>query len=803
MKPIIFNSALLFLLSIFQLSGQQANFNAELVDFRNDYPDVKYADVWGYNHVNGTEYAIIGLRNGVAIYQVTDDEKLKAVKFIGGDYSTWRDIKSYGDYVYAIDDSGNDGLMVIDMSGAPESIAWDFWRPLLDIDDRQRFLDNCHNLWIDENGVLYLAGCNMNNGGVIMADLVQTPGEPVFLGPATSDYSHDCYAKDNILWSADLYKGYFSVNNVTDKGEPVPLAVQRTGARFTHNVWLSDDDRYLFTTDEVPNAGVEAYDVQDLENIALLDSYRPAATLGRGVIPHNVHYYRGYLVISYYTDGVKIVDARRPDNLVEVGSYDTWLGPDGGFNGCWGAFPFLASGLILVSNINDGLYLIRPDYQRACYLEGKVTDAVTGAVLSGVQVEIQSDQANEAQSKGDGVYKTGQYPAGVFEVTFIKEGYQKTTATAALKNGEVAILDVEMQPLAVYTIQGRIIDALSGDLIPNAQVVFENDFSRFEASANEDGRFTLGGVYNEKYDFFIAAWGYRYLQVSSVQIEGSGPYNFEMTRGYEDDFLFDLGWTTESDESVSAGFWEWGRPRGTSDFGFTANTYEDIREDFGEFCYVTGNDGGLAQRDDVDNGAVRLLSPNIDLSAYDDPVISYYLWFYNTFEEGDDSLKVFLVNREEKVLVEQLTEGESWWREKSEIRVKDFLTPSDSMRLILETADQMDSDHIVEAAIDGFLITDAGQVSGIGDLLPNAKAIVRLFPNPTPGAYRLEYRFEEKIESLEVQIFNAVGQMIYRQPLPNAPVNSVALPALPAEGVYFLRLRADGAYTEVKKVVRF
>jgi hypothetical protein len=85
---------------------------------------------------------------------------------------------------------------------------------------------------------------------------------------------------------------------------------------------------------------------------------------------------------------VNIVDVTRPENMVETGKYDTYpQGSGGSFDGCWGVYPFLPSGNLVVSNITPGeLWILTPSYQRACYLEGKITDASTGAPISGAQV---------------------------------------------------------------------------------------------------------------------------------------------------------------------------------------------------------------------------------------------------------------------------------------------------------------------------------------------------------------------------------------------------------------------------------
>ena len=174
---------------------------------------------------------------------------------------------------------------------------------------------------------------------------------------------------------------------------PVRLAEQITPFEFTHNAWVSDDNNYAFTTDERANAYLTAYDVSDIGNIRETDRFRPLETEGENVIVHNTHYFNGFLVTSWYTDGVVIVDGSRPDNLVEVANYDTWDGPSGDFNGCWGAYPWLPSGNLLVSDIQSGLYVIGVDYKRACWLEGTVRNSETDQVIPNVNVNIQSAQA--------------------------------------------------------------------------------------------------------------------------------------------------------------------------------------------------------------------------------------------------------------------------------------------------------------------------------------------------------------------------------------------------------------------------
>lgn len=221
------------------------------------------------------------------------------------------------------------------------------------------------------------------------------------------------------MWSSDINNGLLSIWDVKDKVTPIELATITTPFAFTHNSWISDDAKYVFTTDERANAFVAAYDVSDLNNIRLVDQWRPKDTEGQGVIPHNTRFLDGYLITAYYTDGIKIIDAHRPENLIEVGSVDTYFGNQQGFHGCWGVSPFLPSKTIVASDIEGGLFVIKPDYIRACYLEGTVKDSLTNGNISQASVVIKSSRINGEETNLKGEYKTGYANAGTYEVVFL------------------------------------------------------------------------------------------------------------------------------------------------------------------------------------------------------------------------------------------------------------------------------------------------------------------------------------------------------------------------------------------------
>ncbi len=405
------------------------------------------SDIWGYTDSVGNEYALVCLRAGVAIENITDPTNPQNVAIIPGPASTWRDAKTIGHFSYYINESSG-GLQVINLKNlpnAPDSTDSYFWAPLLPEIGQ---LSTCHNIYIDtDTGYGFLAGCNVNNGGVIIIDLFTNPGNPIFVAAAAPIYAHDVYARGDYMYTSDIYDGAFAIQNIANKDSIFTVSNQITPFAFTHNAWLSDDGNTIFTTDERNNAPVGAYDISDMNNIQYLDEFRPASSINTGLIPHNVHVKNDYLITSFYTEGVIVTDANRPQNLVEVANYDTFSGSNGGFGGVWGTYPFFESGTIIGSDSGSGLYVLKPTYTRACYLEGEITDSLTGLALEGVMVNIISDDANIATSDVAGAYKTGQVTPGSFEVTFSKTGYASQTISASLSNGVVTIENVVLAPL--------------------------------------------------------------------------------------------------------------------------------------------------------------------------------------------------------------------------------------------------------------------------------------------------------------------------------------------------------------------
>ncbi|MEM1215766.1 MAG: choice-of-anchor B family protein, partial [Bacteroidota bacterium] len=701
------------------------------------------------------------------------------------------------------DQSGTtEGLTVIDLSDLPNSAPFFHWTP--NIEELNGTLNTCHNIYIDEFGYAYLAGCNLNSGGMIFIDVFTSPGNPSYAGAGFSIYAHDVYTRDNLMYSSELNAGRMAIYDVTDKADVVPLGNENTPFTFTHNIWLSDDGNTAFTTDEQPNAPVAAYDVSDPSDIEELDQYRPTETLNDGVIPHNVHVWEDWLIISYYTDGGVVVDASRPDNMVEVGNYDTYFGNELGFNGVWGAYPFLPSGRVLLTDIGNGLYVLEPNYVRAAFLEGTVTDANTGAAVPGTEIIINSTTEDNINfSRLNGSYGTGLATAGTYDVTFFKPGYEMLTTSATINNGEVTILDVQLVPLPRYTIEGLVREEEMFVAVDAAIIQMTDGFITLNFTSDAAGNFVIEDVYRGTWDIYVGAWGYRELLLEGVVIESNDALIIELPRGYEDSFTADHGWVATAGVDTRDGFWERGNPNGTTRQGNQVNPEDDVADDLGEACYVTGNNGGSWTSDDVDGGVVTLTSPIMELATnYVNPTVEYNLWFWTGGGNGtpDDELEVSITNGTETVVLEVVSGATSEWLPRSEILLSEVIEITDQMQLIVETSDFDDNGHVVEAGIDAFSVT--------GDLAVNTSTPTlavdwEIAPNPFKQSTQIRFQLTDDAAVNEAQVIvrNSLGQIV--STVPNVVAGQwLELGVNWASGVYFVELSSSGQASDIRRIVK-
>ena len=668
------------------------------------------SSLWGYS-VAGHEYVIAGTTAGTSIVDVTNPSNPDEILWVSGPTTYWREAKVWGNRAYIVNEESG-GLQIIDLSalpiGALSASNVSYWTGGI-YQGNTISLSTAHTIYIDENGIAYLFGYN-GNGGALMLDLAANPSNPPIVGRYTQYYIHDGFVRGDTLWAAHINNGFFSVIDVSNKSNPTVLAQQNTSNNFSHNIWVTSNGQYAFTTDEVSGSYIDAYDVSDLSDIRRVGQFR-RTTIG---IQHNVHLVQDrFAVIAAYRDGVTIIDVSKPQRMIEIANYDTSPTFSGnGFNGCWGVYPYFPSGSIAATDIEEGLYMLNPNYVGACFLEGIITDAATGALIQGASIQVAGNNAMNTNSDFSGYYLTGRATAGTISVTVSKTGYVSQTFEATLTNNNTITFNVALTSGTTppFLVSGQVSHAATSNGIATANVLItDNEGNNYTATTNAAGTYSISLPAVGIYSIYAGKWGFVTQAALNQNLSASNnTVNLSLPSGYYDDFLFNFGWTVST--TATTGGWVRGEPYGTSSSGAWANPEEDISTDLGALCYVTGNPADSnPSNSDIDNGSTVLTSPVFDLSAYDDPHVKYSRWFRNSGGNttGNDQMFIKLTNGSQTVIIETISNNdpyESEWRD-LDLRISDYLTPTATMQLIADIGDLGDQ-HLVEGGLDGFSIED-------------------------------------------------------------------------------------------------
>ena len=749
------------------------------------------SDIWGYVDGNGNEYAIVGLNDGTSIVDVTDPANPFEVFFEPGMNSIWRDIKTWGNYAYVTTEEPQ-GLLIIDLSTLPgnSNLTTTYYNG-----PGNDQWASAHNLFIDENGICYIFGANRGNGGAIMLDLTIDPMNPVELGIVDNWYAHDGVARGDTLYMGHINDGHMSIWDVSDKANPIILGQQVTPGNFSHNLWMSDDGDYIYTTDEITNGYIGEFDISDPTNIVELD--RIQSNPGMDVIPHNSHFIDDYIVTSYYRDGVTVHDVSNKGNMVEVGNFDTSPSFSGdGFNGCWGVYPWLPSGNIITSDIENGLHILGVTYNRGSYLEGTVTDASTTAPIFGVTIElvttIITDQTNIV-----GDYATGYAVAGSYDIIYSHPAYiADTVFGVSLVSGQVSIQDAQLVPIENFDLLVSVDELANiGTFIPNADVIIENDDFTYSGSTDGNGEIIFSNFYGGTYNVYIGKWGF--IEVCGQDVlfgSNDSIYSGSLEAGYADFFNLDLGWQVSG--AAPDGIWERGVPIGTIAGGSLSNPDMDAA-DCGSKAYVTGNGGGSAGFDDVDFADAILTSPLMDLSdGGADPIISLDYWWRNFSGQvfANDSLTFIIDDGIDQYKVAEFYQDSDdiIWRSLS-IDVTNYTSVLTSIRLIVKTADwDSEGGNLVEAGLDNFRVDYNLNVNE-----GNMNSDFSVYPNPSNEVFNLTFG-DNVPENLIVIIYDVYGKLVSFSNLKKQD----AIINIEHAGVYTMQIVGENYLGATRKIIK-
>jgi choice-of-anchor B domain-containing protein len=362
----------------------------------------KLNDIWGWTDPNGgAEYVIIGMFDGTAFVRLAADgtptflgrlratDGESAVPKTGNPHgpnseklchdecdaeaSSWRDIKVNGNHAYIVSEASGHGMQVFDLTrlrGVTAPPSNDYIEDL-----RYDNIGHAHNIVINEDrDRAYIVGAGsraQNEGGLHILD-ISSPPNVGFLGEVNQDgYTHDAQcvnyagpapslAGEDICFAAN--EDMLTIWNVSDPGNPEMLSRSSYGANdYTHQVWLSADQRYAFLNDELDESNrgtrtnTRVFDVSDPRNPELVAEYL-APTYA---IDHNNYVKGRFLYQANYLAGLRILDVFDPEHPVEAAYFDVSSSDAASFSGAWSVYPFFDSEYLVVSDIQQGLFVLR------------------------------------------------------------------------------------------------------------------------------------------------------------------------------------------------------------------------------------------------------------------------------------------------------------------------------------------------------------------------------------------------------------------------------------------------------------
>ncbi|MEQ3653670.1 MAG: choice-of-anchor B family protein [Glaciecola sp.] len=511
----------------------------------NEFPtsSQRANDIWGHVDLNTMkEYALVGLRRGVALVDVSDPVNPFVINAIQGQDTTWRDIKVYQyfnrdlnkweAYAYATADSATEGLTIMNLSNPDEGLAL----VTRDINDR-----SAHNIYISnvdyglniKNSLAepqaHILGSNVR-GGSLRSYRISAPETPIptyFLSNANrSDYTHDASSllindvradRDCVNKTAagctvmlDFNEGTLRLWDHSALGGAVELSsVSYPNVEYTHSGWWSEDRQYVILHDELDeqrnglNTTVHIFDISDLNAPTLVSTWvgPTRAVDHNGFVRGNKYY------MSNYTRGVTVLDLSDPTSPTEIGYFDTFPSiTNASFNGVWGVYPYLPSGIILASDIQGGLYVLKDETQSSgkddlqfstnMYEVTEGEDLAISVIRSGTQaisVDYQiirgatSSNDFEAIESGTISWDAGDSIPQTITISALDDGNGEGTESMFIRlenpSPNAELLSPNIAKIDIFSLTGR----LSSVIIPDDDIEVKETDGSFALTVTRSG----------------------------------------------------------------------------------------------------------------------------------------------------------------------------------------------------------------------------------------------------------------------------------------------------------------------------
>ena len=323
--------------------------------------DGLHTDIWADN-------GLIFAPRYDGVIEIIDAEDGKVLGQAEG-WSGILDVKVLGGYLYAA--TSTPGLIVFDISdpSAPELIgSYEGYSASGDVEGYTSF----HNIFLSPDGrFVYVADYStFPKSGMLIID-VSDPAAPTEAGRftiTTDTYDPNWHvAHDVNVVQIDgrliAFLNYLSAGlwilDVTDPSAVSALGSITWDGIFSHSGWpfFQDGRWYYAHNSEGYDKHMTVLDVTDTANPTVVSHFATR----EGISIHNDQVVDGIAYISYYLDGLRVVDLRDPHSPEEIAHFDTV--PDANERGLLqGAFGVrVMDGAVYVSDMESGVYAFQVD----------------------------------------------------------------------------------------------------------------------------------------------------------------------------------------------------------------------------------------------------------------------------------------------------------------------------------------------------------------------------------------------------------------------------------------------------------
>lgn len=335
----------------------------------------KYSGCWGWvQSSKGKEYAIIGSSAKTYFIDITNPLVPVICDSVNNKRAgcTWRELKTYQNYCYITsDDSSPNTFQIIDMKYLPDSVHV--------VHNDTTYFERGHTCWVDGNK-LYVGGQTSASG--VLSNMcvysLATPSVPVLLRTLSQDYPsisyvHDMFVRNDTVYASAGGQGLqvLKFNTATNTFSLLGSFTGYPEAGYNHASSLTSNGKTLVFCDEVPTGvSIKVADVTNPGSIVMSSTIEPNSN--NEFVAHNPYVLENrYAFVSCYQDGLYLFDITYPSTPLIAGFFDSH--PQGGANfsnnygassyrGNWGAYPFLPSGVIILTDMQNGIFLVKSNY---------------------------------------------------------------------------------------------------------------------------------------------------------------------------------------------------------------------------------------------------------------------------------------------------------------------------------------------------------------------------------------------------------------------------------------------------------